>query len=171
MKNFQNKAKIIKVSKILRNIAFAGLVLWGIMVPMSFALAILTPILLQNNQKLSTSTHAFLFMMFLAVPVYLFAFLTNLKIFRFFDRLKSGCFFDAQTVGNLNAAANWWLVLWIYEVVFYVLMQRPWENPHDFSFYHFPPDVGGLFAALTLKFVAWFFREAQELQEEHELTV
>jgi hypothetical protein len=28
-----------------------------------------------------------------------------------------------------------------------------------------------LFAALTLKFVAWFFREAQELQEEQELTV
>src|ERR1700685_4617922 len=112
MKNFQNKAKIIRGGKILRNIAFAGLVLWGIMVPMSFALAILTPILLQNNQKFYFD-HAFLFAMFLAVPVYFFAFLTNLKIFRFFDRLKSGCFFDAQTVGNLNAAANWWLVLWI----------------------------------------------------------
>jgi hypothetical protein len=97
--------------------------------------------------------------------------MTNLKIFRFLDRLKSGCFFDAQTVGNLNAAATWWLVLWIYEVLFYVLMQQPWKYPHDFSLCHFPPDVGGLFAALTLKFVAWFFREAQELQEEQELTV
>jgi hypothetical protein len=171
MKNFQNKAKIIKVSKILRNIAFAGLVLWGIMIPLSFTLAILTPMLLRNNQKLSISIHTFSSMMILAVPVYVFAFLTNLKMLRFFDRLKNGCFFDAQTVGYLNAAASWWLVLWLYEVVQYVLMQQPWNNFHDFSLYHFPPDVGGLFAALTLKFVAWFFREAQELQEEQELTV
>jgi hypothetical protein len=103
--------------------------------------------------------------------MFVFVFITNLKIFRFFDRLKNGFFFDVQTVGNLNAAANWWLVLWLYGAAFYVLMQQPWKNPHDFSLHHFPPDMGGLFAALTLKFVAWFFREAQELQEEHELTV
>jgi hypothetical protein len=157
MKNFQNKAKIVKVSKILRNIAFAGLVLWGIMIPVSLAAAILM-------SPFSISA-------FLVIPMFVFAFLTDLKIFRFLDRLKNGCFFDAQTVGNLSAAATWWLVLWLYEVVSYVLMQQPWANPHDFSFYHFPPDVGGLFAALTLKFVAWFFREAQELQEEQELTV
>ena len=107
----------------------------------------------------------------MAIPMFVFAFITNLKIFRFFDRLKDGFFFDAQTVGNLNAAANWWLVLWLYEVMQYVLMQQPWNHPHDFNLYHFPPDAGGLCAALTLKFVAWFFREAQELQEEQELTV
>jgi hypothetical protein len=107
----------------------------------------------------------------LVIPEFVFAFITNLQLFRFLDRLKNGCFFDAQTVGYLNAASSWWLVLWLYEVVKYVLMQQPWNNPHDFSLYHFPPDVGGLFAALTLKFVAWFFREAQELQEEQELTV
>jgi hypothetical protein len=162
MKNFQNKAKIIKVSKILRNIAFAGLVLWGIMIPVSLA----APLPLLFVKGLS-----FPLTQFLIIPMFGFAFMTNLKIFRFFDRLKNGCFFDAQTVGNLNAAANWWLVLWLYEVAFYFLMQQPWKNPHDFSFYHFPPDTGGLFAALTLKFVAWFFREAQELQEEQELTV
>ncbi|HXR03541.1 MAG TPA: hypothetical protein VN836_02405 [Verrucomicrobiae bacterium] len=34
MKNFQNKAKIVKVSKIIRHILFAGLVLWiGIGIP------------------------------------------------------------------------------------------------------------------------------------------
>jgi len=168
MKKFHNKAKIIKVSKILRNIAFAGLVLWGLMIPVTLLVAVLTPMLLQKNQSLPSS---FEFQFLLAIPVYFFAFLTDLKIFRFLDRLQKGCFFDAQTVGNLNAAANWWLVLWIYEVIFYVLMQQPWKNLHDFSLYHFPPDAGGLFAALTLKFVAWFFREAQELQEEQELTV
>jgi Protein of unknown function (DUF2975) len=163
MKKFQNKAKIIKVSKVLRTIAFAGLVLWVLMIPVSLATAILPPML---SKGLSFS-----FTQFLIIPMFVFAFIANLKIFRFFDRLKNACFFDAQTVGNLNATANWWLVLWFYEVVFFVLMQRPWANPHDFSLYHFPPDSGGLFAALTLKFVAWFFRVAQELQEEQELTV
>jgi hypothetical protein len=162
MKNFQNKARIIKVSKILRNIAFAGLVLWGIMIPVSLA-APLPPLFVKGL--------SFPLTQFLIIPMVGFAFMTNLKIFRFLDRLKNGCFFDAQTVGYLNAAASWWLVLWIYEMVEYALMQQPWNNPHDFSLYHFPPDMGGLFAALTLKFVAWFFREAQELQEEQELTV
>jgi hypothetical protein len=163
MKNFQNKTKIIKVSAILRNIAFAGLIVFGLLIPISLVTAILPPFL---SKQISFSL-----VQFLVIPMYIFFFITNLKIFRFFDRLKNGCFFDAQTVGNLNAAANWWLLLWLYEVAFYVLIQQPWKNPHDFSFYHFPPDVGGLFAALTLKFVAWFFREAQELQAEQELTV
>lgn len=163
MKNFQNKAKIIKVSKALRNIAFAGLILWGIAITASFATAILTPLLVPN---LSFSLNHIL-----VIPMYVFVLITNLKLFRFLDRLKKGFFFDAQTVAYLNVAANWWLVLWFYEVVQYVLMQQPWHNPHDFSLYHFPPDAGGLFAALTLKFVAWFFREAQQLQEEQELTV
>jgi len=163
MKNFQNKAKIIKVSKILRNIAFAGLVLWGIMIPVFLAATIFTSSIVKTPSLLTTQI--------LVIPEFVFAFITNLQLFRFLDRLKNGCFFDAQTVGYLNAASSWWLVLWLYEVVKYVLMQQPWNNPHDFSLYHFPPDVGGLFAALTLKFVAWFFREAQELQEEQELTV
>ena len=163
MKNFQNKAKIIKVSKVLRNIAFAGLIIFGLIIPMTLATDILPPLISKQIPFSLTQ--------FLVFPLFIFAFLTNLKIFRFLDRLKNGCFFDAQTVGYLNTGANWWFVMWVYEVVFYVLMQQPWNNPHDFSFYHFPPDVGGLFAALTLKFVAWFFREAQELQEEQELTV
>jgi hypothetical protein len=162
MKIFQNKSKIVKVSKILWNIAFAGLVLLGIMIPVSLAAAL--PIFFVKGLSFSLAQ-------FMAIPMFVFAFITNLKIFRFFDRLKDGFFFDAQTVGNLNAAANWWLVLWLYEVMQYVLMQQPWNHPHDFSLYHFPPDAGGLCAALTLKFVAWFFREAQELQEEQELTV
>ena len=152
----------MNVSKILRNIAFAGLVIWGIMIPLSLAAAI--PISIIKGFSFSLTQ-------FLVIPMFVFAFITNLKLFRFLERLKNGCFFDAQTVGYLNAAANWWLVLWLYEVVQYILMQQPWNNPHDFGLYNFPPDLGGLFAALTLKFVAWFFREAQDLHEEQELTV
>ena len=162
MKNFQNKAKIIKVSKILQAIAFAGLILWGISIIASVVTGILTPLLVPN---LGFSTAHLL-----EIPLFVFVFITNLKVLRFLDRLKSGCFFDSQTVGYLNTAANWWLLVWLYEVMQYVLMQQPWNNLHDFSLHHFPPDAGGLFAALTLKFVAWFFREAQELQEEQDLT-
>jgi hypothetical protein len=65
-------------------------------------------------------------------------------------------------------------MMWLYEVVYCALGQTLcadplWSNPVDFS--HFPPDLGGLFGALILKFFAWLFREAQELQEEQELTV
>jgi hypothetical protein len=162
MKNFQNKQKIVKVSKVLRNIAFAGLVLWVLMIPAS----LLAAVGMAAYVKPSLSATEFLM-----VPMFVLAFLTNLKIFRFFDRLQKGFFFDAQTVGNLNAAANWWLVLWFWDMMFFVLMRQPWNNPHDFSLVHFLPDTGGLLAPLTLKFVAWFFREAQDLQEEQELTV
>jgi hypothetical protein len=163
MKNFQNKSKIVKVSTILRNISFASLIILGLAIPVSLVTAILPPLF---SKQISFSL-----IQILPIPVFIFSFITNLKIFRFFDRLKNGFFFDAQTVGNLNAAANWWLVLWLYEMVSYVLIQQSWANPNDFSFHHFSPDLGGLFAAMILKFVSWFFREAQGLHEEQELTV
>ena len=33
MKNFQNKSKIVKVSRIIRHVLFAGLVVWAIGIP------------------------------------------------------------------------------------------------------------------------------------------
>ena len=102
MKNFQNKAKIVKVSKIIRAILFAGLVLWV------FAFfASLTPFsfyIFPGGQE------------FYPIQIYvwcgsalmtLFGFMVNLKLFRFFDRLKNGCLFDAQTVSYLSAAGKW----------------------------------------------------------------
>lgn len=90
--------------------------------------------------------------------------IVNLKLFRFFDRLKNGHLFDAQTVGNLDAAGKWWIAFWIFEGLFYQIgdqffqMKMVWNS-------------GGLFAGLTLIFVAWLLKEAQKLQEEQELTV
>jgi len=88
----------------------------------------------------------------------------NLKLFRFFDRLKSGYLFDAKTVSNLDAAGKWWIVLWIFEGVFYQIGNEVFQMKAVW-------DSGGLFAGLTLIFVAWLLKEAQELQEEQELTV
>jgi hypothetical protein len=93
-----------------------------------------------------------------------FGLIVNLKLFRFFDRLKNGHLFDAQTVGNLAAAGKWWIVFWLFEGLFnqigneFFQMKMIWDS-------------GGLFAGLTLIFVAWLLKEAQELQEEQELTV
>jgi hypothetical protein len=95
----------------------------------------------------------------------MFGFIVNLHLFRFFNRLKNGHLFDAQTIGNLNAAGKWWVVLWLfgilnYEIGYEILSSNAWAwGP------------GGLFAGLALIFFAWLFREAQELQEEQELTV
>jgi hypothetical protein len=166
MKNFQNKAKIVKVSKVLRIIAFAGLVLWGLVTMVIFANAILPP--------LFSKQFAFLIKDFTPVPMFVFAFIANLKVFHFFNRLKNGCFFDAQTVANLNSAGTWLLMMWLYENVYCVLGQTlnadpSWSDSINYS--HFPLDLSMVFAALTLKFFAWLFREAQELQEEQELTV
>jgi hypothetical protein len=116
----------------------------------------------------------FLFKDFTPIPMFVFAFIANLKIFRFFNRLKDCCLFDAQTVGNLNSAGTWLLMMWLYEKVYCVLGQTlnaapPWSDSINYS--HFPLDLSMLFAALTLKFFAWLFHEAQELQEEQELTV
>jgi Protein of unknown function (DUF2975) len=166
MKNFQNKAKIVKVSTVLRILAFTGLILMALGTVVAFVNAILPP--------LFSKQFTFLFKDFTPIPMCAFAFLTNLKLFRFFDRLKKGFFFDEQTVGNLNAAGTWWLMMWLYGNVYSALGQTlnadpPWSDSINYS--HFPADLSTLFAALTLKFFAWLFHEAQELQEEQELTV
>ena len=75
MKNFQNKARIIKVSKVLRNIAFAGLIVFGLIIPMTLATAILPPLVSKQIPFSLTQ--------FLVFPLFIFVFLTNLKIFQF----------------------------------------------------------------------------------------
>lgn len=162
MKNIQNQARIIKASTALRTIAFAGLVLWAFTIVTLLGNAIVPPLIWKQHFHFSLS-------LFLPLPTLLFTFLANLNIFRFFNRLKNGCFFDAQTVGNLDAAGTWWLMMWLYQIVWLVLKQSLHADKVDWS--QVPIDWGWLFAGLTLKLFAWLFREAQELQEEQELTV
>jgi hypothetical protein len=162
MKNFQNKARIIKAGTALRTIAFAGLVLWAFTIVTLLGNAIVLPLILKQKFPFEVS-------LVLPVPKLVFAFMANLKIFRFFNRLKNGCLFDAQTVGNVDAAGTWWLMMWLYQLVWLTLQQSLYADKFDWS--HVPIDWGWLFAGLTLKLFAWLFREAQELQEEQELTV
>jgi len=160
MKNFQNKAKIVKVSKIIRTILFAGLVSWMVLIP-AFLAGFLIPIIALPKEKLYSSMTFTMGGMALLAS---FGLIVNLKLFRFFDRLKNGHLFDAQTVGYLGAAGKWWIALWLYQGLFYGLGQEYYQLKMAW-------DSGGLFAGLILIFVAWLLKEAQELQEEQELTV
>jgi hypothetical protein len=164
MKNFQNKAKIIKVSTIIRHVLFAGVVVWAIGI-----LVILFKAISLGFGAAVPAQHCLSWGM---VGLMGLRFFVNLKLFRFFDRLKNGHFFDAQTVGQLDAAGKWWIVLWLYDVLFHEVRLGVFQivddwNPTSFDLLNF----GSLFAGLVLVFVAWLLKEAQELQEEQELTV
>jgi hypothetical protein len=158
MKNYQNKANIVRVSKIIRYILFAGLVVWIIGIPV-----VLIPIVAMWSRAVPASRY-----LQCGTPLTMaMCLIVNLKLFRFFDRLKNGHLFDAQTVGNLDNAGRWWVALWFFETLFFgishTFIQFTNANPLDFG--------SGLFAGLTLIFVAWLLKEAQELQQEQELTV
>ncbi|MGA2180756.1 MAG: DUF2975 domain-containing protein [Verrucomicrobiota bacterium] len=167
MKYFQNQAKIVKVSKVIRHILFAGLVLWVVGIPV----VLFKALTLWSKSNL-LATHYLPWGLLLLIG---FRFIVNLKLFRFFDRLKDGHLFDANTVGNLDAAGKWWIVLWLYDVLFHEVrlgffqISDDW-NAADLGIFNIV-NFGSLFAGLVLVFVAWLLKEAQELQEEQELTV
>jgi hypothetical protein len=156
MKNFQNKAKTVRVSKIIRNILFAGLVVWIIGIPV---------VLFSAINMWSWPVPASRYLQCGTPLLMALCLIVNLKLFRFFDRLKNGHLFDAQTVGNLDHAGRWWVALWFFENLFFSIGHEFFQmtNAWDFS--------GSLFAGLTLIFVAWLLQEGQELQQEQELTV
>jgi hypothetical protein len=94
----------------------------------------------------------------------IFALIISLNFFRFFDRLKNGELFDAKTVSQLQLAGRWWLGYWLADFLFGIVGNGCFETKMTFA-------SGQLFASLIVIFVAWLMKEAQELQEEQELTV
>jgi Protein of unknown function (DUF2975) len=161
MKNYQNKTKILKVSTVLRAILFAGLVLWAIGIP-----EVVFQSIMYWTRPATVAAWTALCLQGSLVLSLVFRFMVTLHLFRFFDRLKKGSLFDAKTVGHLDAAGKWWIILWPFEVLHQELGHAINDLPGAWAW-----DCGGLFAGLTLVFVAWLLKEAQELQEEQELTV
>jgi len=158
MKNFQNRTNIARVSRIIRNILFAGLALEIIGIPV----AVLAP-LPAWNRGLSPSGRYLAFGLLLLIVLCL---IVTLNLFRFFDRLKKGHLFDAQTVGYLDASGRWWIALWFFQVLFYAIGHQYFQITNAVDIFD-----GQLFAGLTLIFMAWLLKEAQGLQEEQALTV
>ncbi len=83
MKNLQNKANIVRVSKIIRNFLFAGLVLWIIGIP-----AVLFPAAVSLWSRLGVTPGSRYSQCGLSLLM-VFYLTVNLKLFRFFDRLKT----------------------------------------------------------------------------------
>jgi len=157
MKDIQNKTKIIKVSMVLRNILFAGLVVQGIgMVALIFvaltaaATGLKSQIVFENCGTLA------------CLPLDL---LVTLNFFRLFARLQNGHLFDSKTVKHLESAGKWWIGLGIVQV-FWGFVEAYLFSPNNIQV-----SGDGIVAGLAVFFIAWFFREAQALQEEQELTV
>jgi uncharacterized membrane protein YhaH (DUF805 family) len=157
MKNIQNKTKIIKVSKVLRTILFIGLILQIISL-------VCLPIVILTASATGLKPPV-VFETCVALVVLLFTFLVTLNFFRLFDRLKDGHLFDPQTVKHLETAGKWWIVLGIVQIIGGTI--KAWLfSPHDVTV-----SGDGIVAGLAVFLIAWCFREAQELQEEQELTV
>jgi len=160
MENLQNKANIVRVSKIIRYFLFAGLVVWIIGIPLA-----LFPAAASLWGRLGVTPGSRY--MQCGLPVLMgFGLIVNLKLFRFFDRLKNGYLFDAQTVKNLDGAGRWWVALWFFGSLFSQIGHQFFQTTNA-------PYLsgGGFFEGLTLIFVAWLLKEAQELEEEQALTV
>ena len=160
MKNFQNKAKIIKVSKNIRSILFAGLIFWIVAIPGLLA-AIVIPIIVHAHSHTTADTCKGVGIL-LTLPL---VFTANLYFFKFFDRLKNGCLFDAQTIGYLETAGKWLIAIGLFQALFSGV-EGLMTHSQNITF-----SGDGIFSGLVTIFTAWLFREGQELQEEQELTV
>jgi Protein of unknown function (DUF2975) len=160
MKNFQNKTKIVKVSKVIRSIFFAGLILWIIAMPLALA-TILIQFILHTNTHTTAENYKIVGNS-LTLP---FVFAANLYFFKFFNRLKNGCLFDAQTIGYLQAAGKWLIALGLFQILFAIAAGLMTHSQNV------TVSGDGIFSGLVTIFTAWLFREGQELQEEQELTV
>ncbi len=150
--------RIKAVSKVVRAILLAALIVQAagmlaavVVIPLAAANAGLkSHVTFQNCSMLAT------------LP---FGFMVTLNFFRFFTRLKDGHLFDWQTVRYLETAGKWWIVLGLLQIIS-GLVEVCLFSPRNIIV-----SGDGIVAGLIVFFVAWFFREAQELQEEQALTV
>ncbi|HEY1789952.1 MAG TPA: DUF2975 domain-containing protein [Verrucomicrobiae bacterium] len=164
--------RIQKVSKILRAIMLAGLIVEG---AGFVSLAIALPLTVLSHPStfkaqirdgdwmIALSGYGGLFG---GLAVSLLAFLVTLNFFRLFTRLKDGHLFDGQTIGHLERAGKWWIAMGVVEMI-YQVFESYISSPN-----HMQINTGdGIFGGLVIIFIAWVLREGQKLKEEQELTV
>jgi hypothetical protein len=151
-------SRIKTVSKVLRAILLAALI---VQAAGMLAAVIVVPIAAVTVGLKSHVT----FQNCSMLAILPFGFMVTLNFFRFFTRLKDGRLFDSQTVRHLETAGKWWIVLGAVQLLSGLMEVCLFPNGNII--------VSGdaIVAGLIVFFVAWFFREAQELQEEQELTV
>ena len=156
MKNFQNQAKIIKVSMQLRALARMAVALSVLGLGL-YVFGGITSLIYGRDARALFFAGAGTVGMTIAI-------LISLNFFWFFTRLENGELFDAKTVIHLQRAGQSWLAWWILNFVVAVIENEWFGTKFDFGF-------SQLMASLTIIFVAWLLKEAQQLQEEQQLTV
>lgn len=149
--------RIEVVSRVLRNILLAGLMVEGVGI-MALVIAAATVSLTRLKSQAVFENYGAL----AALPL---VFMVTLSFFRFFDRLNSGHLFDSQTVRHLKSAGKWWLGLGLIQVILASL------EGYLFSARNIMISGDGIVAGLAIGFIAWIMDEGRKLQEEHELTI
>lgn len=158
MKSLPNKQKIIKAAEALRVLLLCGLLYWGF----AFGACLMPWFVVVPHMERVWPIQWYVFSGVVLQP--LLGFMATAYGIFFFNRLKAGFLFDAQTVKYLRVAGQWWFSYWLYQTLFlggrtlFFGVAMNW-------------DPTCLMGALTVIIIAWFFREAQNLQEEQELTV
>ena len=159
MNAIPNQAKIIKVSTVLWLVLLAGVVVWAIGIAMGLSGV--------TRSTIGPATPLMRFRAWGFLGMEALRFMVTWKLCRFFYQLKAGRFFEAATVGYLDAVGKWWIVLWLYSVIFYQLRAGVFQIVDQWN----PKSPEALFGGLVIIFMAWLWKEAQGLQEEKELTV
>jgi hypothetical protein len=156
MKNFQNKDRIINVSRRLCTLARGTLAVWFIGLAI-FLFEVIATATRGGNARAIYLTSSGVIEMLCALTV-------TWRFLQFFTRLGKGALFDAPTVGSLHAAGRWWLVASFCDLAFGIIGNTWLDTRVTVAF-------GELLPALIVIFFAWLLEEAQGLQEEQALTV
>ena len=154
--------RIQKASKFVRAVLLVALILQGVAIVLGFLTIVLYVLHLALAHAFPSQAGFTNCSSVLALP---FTFMLTLYFFRLFSRFKEGRLFDAQTVGYLETAGKWWIVLGIVQIILQSVGACVF-HPLDITI-----SGNGIVAGLMVFFIGWVFREAQELQEEQELTV
>ena len=154
--------RIQKASKFVRTVLLAALILQGAGFVLGFPAIVLPYVFHLFAHAFPSQAGYTNCSSVLALP---FAFMLTLYFFRLFSRFKEGRLFDAQTVGYLETAGKWWIVLGVVQIILQSVGACVF-HPLDITI-----SGNGIVAGLIVFFVGWVFREAQELQEEQELIV
>jgi hypothetical protein len=151
--------RIKTVSKILRAIMLAGLIVQGAGVTAGVFVLLMTifhpPASRSHLVFLNCGTSILLAL----------SLMITLNFFRLFTRLRDGHLFEGQTINYLELAGKWWIVLGTAQIIYHFVYA------YTFSYNSDMPGGGGIFCGLAIFFIAWVLREGQKLKEEQELTV
>jgi len=174
MRNFENKAKIKKVSGVMQFIC--GLVALG-----SFGqcvLIVLWPIFYAIRHHFSSTPNSpdlhSTFWFWFKLPFGALEGIAWINLWIFFGRLKAGHIFDAPTIGRLSIAGKCMLAGAVYVYVFeffLFVLEIPTVNGSVQLGDATGALAGNLTGAMAIILAAWLLREGQTLEEEQKLTV